>query len=228
MSLVLSPERPQRPSGVPPLGNGDRLDQRTFQARCEAMPHDVRAELIGGIVYMSSPLKRYHGRYSVRLIRWLGEYEEATQGTEVLDNTTNILGPDSEPQPDGCLLILPECGGQTWENRGGIFAERPSSSRKSDCPRNRLTCTERRMTIKKLACASTWLLHCERNRSFGLSGDGESLGSWLPARTESFDQRCSPDYGWTRTPCYDGTAGDYWQSSAMGWLHASMQPSPPN
>jgi hypothetical protein len=64
-----------------PLENGDRLDQRTFHARYEAMA-DVRAKLIGGIVYKSSPPKRRHGRYSVRLIRWLGEYEEATPTTE--------------------------------------------------------------------------------------------------------------------------------------------------
>jgi Uma2 family endonuclease len=40
-------------------------------------------------------------------------YENATPGTQALNNTTDILGPDSEPQPDGCLLILPEKGGQT-------------------------------------------------------------------------------------------------------------------
>jgi len=72
-----------------------------------------------------SPLKPRHGRYSVRIIRWLGEYEEATPGTEVLDNTTNILGPDSEPQPDGSLLILPECGGQTREDRKGYLHGAP-------------------------------------------------------------------------------------------------------
>lgn len=50
---------------LPPLENGDRLDQKTFHARYEAMPDGVRAELIGGIVYMSSPLKRHHGRYAL-------------------------------------------------------------------------------------------------------------------------------------------------------------------
>jgi hypothetical protein len=40
---------------LPPLANGDHLDQRTFHARYEAMPEDFRAELIGGIVYMTSP-----------------------------------------------------------------------------------------------------------------------------------------------------------------------------
>jgi Putative restriction endonuclease len=105
--------------GLPPLENGDRLDQPTFHARYTAMPEQVRAELIGGIVYMSSPLKRRHGRYGFRLIHWLGEYELATPGTEGLENTTHILGPRSEPEPDGCLIILPECGGQTWEDEDG-------------------------------------------------------------------------------------------------------------
>lgn len=74
---------------------------------------------------MSSPLKRRHGRYSVRLIRWLGEYEEATSGTEVLDNTTSIMGPESEPQADSCLLILPEWGGQTREDKDGYLRGAP-------------------------------------------------------------------------------------------------------
>jgi Uma2 family endonuclease len=98
---------------LPWLEPGDHLDQPTFHARYQAMPEDTRAELIGGIVYMPSPLKRPHGRMHVLVIRWLGAYEDATPGVEILDNTTNILGPQSEPQPDACLRILPENGGQT-------------------------------------------------------------------------------------------------------------------
>jgi Uma2 family endonuclease len=120
-----SPNRPGGRKPLPPLENGDRLDQKTFHERYEAMPPDVRAELIGGIVYMRSPMRRRHGRYRTRLIRWLGEYEEGAPGTEVLDNTTNILGPESEPEPDGCLFILPECGGQTWEDKKGYLNGSP-------------------------------------------------------------------------------------------------------
>jgi len=110
-----------RKKPVPPLENGDRLDQKTFHKRYEAMPDHIRAELIGGIVYMSSPMKPNHGRMGTRLMRWLGEFEEATPGTEVLDGATNILGPESETQPDGSLLILPECGGQTWIGKDGFL-----------------------------------------------------------------------------------------------------------
>jgi len=103
---------------LPPLEHGDRLDQKTFHARYEAMPENVKAELIGGMVYLSSPLKPRHGRPHSRLMSWLGLYQEATPGTDVLDNTTVILSPASEPQPDGCLLILPEHG-RTRENARG-------------------------------------------------------------------------------------------------------------
>ncbi len=115
----------RKEKSLPPLENGDCLDQKTFHTRYLAMPEKVHAELIGGIVFMCSPQKRPHGRHQTRLLRWLDEYEEATPGTEVLVNTTNILGPDSEPQPDGCLLILPECGGQAREDEDGYLSGAP-------------------------------------------------------------------------------------------------------
>src|SRR3954470_19349691 len=90
---------------VPPLENGDHLDQKTFHERYEAMPPETRAQLIGGIVFMSSPLKRPHSRTHAQVARWLDEYEEATPGTEWHDNASTILDWQSEPQPDACLLI---------------------------------------------------------------------------------------------------------------------------
>src|SRR6266481_5121677 len=98
---------------LPPLEAGDRLDQKTFHARYEAMPKHVRAELIRGRVHMPSPLKRRHGRMGMRFVAWLAEYEEETPGVEGYENTTAILGEESEPMPDVHLLIAPECGGQT-------------------------------------------------------------------------------------------------------------------
>jgi Uma2 family endonuclease len=115
----------ERKLDVPPLENGDHLDQKTFHERYEAMPPHVRAELIGGIVFMSSPLKRKHGRSGGRLIQWLLAYEDSTAGTEALENATQILGSESEVQPDGCLFILPEFGGQVWENERGYLNGAP-------------------------------------------------------------------------------------------------------
>jgi len=114
-----------RSTRMPPLENGDRLNQKTFHARYLAMPEDCRAELIGGMVYLASPQKRAHGRYQSKVLGWMNEYEEHTPGTEVLVNTTNILGPESEPEPDACLLILPDYGGQTWEDKSGFLNGSP-------------------------------------------------------------------------------------------------------
>ena len=112
-------------NGLPPLESGDRLDQKTFHRRYEAMPEGFKAELIGGIVYVPSPLKPRHGRPHARLMGWLATYEAATPGTDFVDNTTTILGEESEPQPDAGLMILPECGGQTRENKRGYLTGPP-------------------------------------------------------------------------------------------------------
>jgi Uma2 family endonuclease len=98
---------------MPPLEEGDHLDQKTFHERYEAMPEGTRAELIGGIVFMPSPLKRRHSRMHIHILRWLATYEESTPGTEAHDNASTILDEQNEPQPDACLLILPPGKGQT-------------------------------------------------------------------------------------------------------------------
>jgi Uma2 family endonuclease len=116
---------PNRPRKIPPLENGDRLDQKTFHERYEAMPQHVRAELIGGIVYMSSPLKPPHAHSGADTIWWVTHYRIETPGTDSVENATQILGPDSEPQPDGCLYVLPECGGQIYVNEDGYFCGAP-------------------------------------------------------------------------------------------------------
>ena len=99
------------------LENGDRMTQREFHRRYEDYPEDVKFELIGGTVYMTFPLRRPHGRYHAELsgVFWL--YKEGTPGVEVLDNTTMILGKESEPQPDLALRILTEYGGQSRTNK---------------------------------------------------------------------------------------------------------------
>jgi hypothetical protein len=110
---------------LPPLVNGDHLDQRTFHERYEAMPN-VRAELIGGIVYiMSSPQKNRHGYHHLRLAQLTADYVDETPGTEGCVNSTSILGPDAEPQPDTFLYILPECGGQSAVDDRGYLTGAP-------------------------------------------------------------------------------------------------------
>jgi len=96
-----------------PLETGDHLDQTTFHARYAAMPEDVQAELIEGVVYMASPVHDTHGESHLKAGFWITSYEAATPGTRGLDNTSTVPSEESEVQPDVSLLIRPECGGQT-------------------------------------------------------------------------------------------------------------------
>ncbi len=96
-----------------PLYTGDHMTQKEFHRRYETHPEDEKFELIGGIVYMASPLKREHGTYDGKLNLILQVYEAGTPGVEVATNMTVILGKESEPQPDAILRLLTECGGQS-------------------------------------------------------------------------------------------------------------------
>src|SRR6185312_8486210 len=96
-----------------PLVNGERMTQPEFHRRYEACPEDEKWELIGGIVYMASPLKLPHSDYDDEIGYVLGTYRRATPGTQATHNATAILDDESEPQPDLGLRILPEYGGQS-------------------------------------------------------------------------------------------------------------------
>ncbi len=52
---------------LPPLSPGDKLTRDEFLRAWEAMPDLTRAELIGGVVYMPSPLSWDHARVEVRI-----------------------------------------------------------------------------------------------------------------------------------------------------------------
>ena len=97
------------------LDNGDRMTQAEFHRRYLAYPEDVKFELVEGVVYMASPLRRDHGKYHVQLGILLELYESETPGVEVLDNVTTILGEESEPQPDLALRVLSAYGGRSRE-----------------------------------------------------------------------------------------------------------------
>ncbi len=73
-------EKPER-RVVPPLVAGQRLDQATFHERYEAMPPGTWAELVGGIVYMPSPLRDDHGETDDTLGYWLSHYKRFTPGS---------------------------------------------------------------------------------------------------------------------------------------------------
>jgi len=109
MSLVVPPE----PLTLPPLLAGQELDQPTFHERYEAMPPGTWAELIGGVVYMPSPLFEPHGEIDGDVGLWLSHYKRFTKGVRSPRNVSTILGPKSEVQPDLQLRIPEELGGLT-------------------------------------------------------------------------------------------------------------------
>lgn len=95
------------------LHSGDRMTREEFHRIYQQMPEDFKAELIGGIVYVASPMRLPHGKRHVAMSAVLAKYESETPGVEGADNSTLLLGDESEPQPDLFMRILPECGGQS-------------------------------------------------------------------------------------------------------------------
>jgi Uma2 family endonuclease len=115
-----APIRNGKGSFVPPLQNGDHLTVAEFERRYEAMPHVKKAELINGVVFMSSPVRLdFHGKQDSSMMYWLGHYWVHTPGTELGGNTTMKLEiGENQPQPEALLRILPECGGTSRTEDG--------------------------------------------------------------------------------------------------------------
>jgi Uma2 family endonuclease len=114
----------ERTGTIPPLVAGQRLRRDEFHRRYEAMPPGTRAELIGGVVYMPSPLRDRHGTLTVLAGAWLSLYRFRTPGLSVSADATVELDELGEPQPDVSMRILPEYGGQS-HNAGEYIGGAP-------------------------------------------------------------------------------------------------------
>src|SRR5687768_3808789 len=119
-----------RPAVAPPhfrgepsevLRSGDRMTREEFHRLYEQTPEHFKAELIGGIVYVASPVSRRHGRPHALLNHVLLNYDGRTPGVETLNNTTTFLADDSEPQPDLSLRVRPEHQGQSRNTSDGDY-----------------------------------------------------------------------------------------------------------
>lgn len=132
-----------RPAGPPAelteLHNGDHLTQPEFHRIYGRMRRFVRAELVGGVVYMASPLQLRHATNHLPFGMLLLTYEAYTPGTQSGDNGTVVLGAEDEYQPDLFLRVLPEHGGQSRttpddyvEGAPELIAEIAHSSRAID------------------------------------------------------------------------------------------------
>lgn len=109
---------------APPLQAGDKLTRAEFMSIWNEHPEIKYAELIGGVVYMPSPLTRQHGVTDYRVGGWLWVYHAHTPGTEGGCNATTLMQDDETPQPDDYLRILPEFGGQSG-NEGNYVSGAP-------------------------------------------------------------------------------------------------------
>jgi Uma2 family endonuclease len=114
------------PSAIPPLQNGDRLTAEEFWRRYCATPSWIKAELIEGVVYMTSPvIHETHGGPHFNLIGWLFLYRIATPGVEGGDNSTLRLDKKSVPQPYAFMMISPGFGGQANIDEDGYVTAGP-------------------------------------------------------------------------------------------------------
>jgi Uma2 family endonuclease len=107
VTLMTPADQLSRTKKIPPLESGDRLTRVEFERRYEAMPDNVKAELIDGVVYVASPAKYEHGHQNGLLVTWLGVYASETPGTDMNTNATVRLDELSEPMPDALLRRLP-------------------------------------------------------------------------------------------------------------------------
>jgi hypothetical protein len=108
---------------VPELAAGDKLTRAEFLRRWQAHPEIKNAELLGGIVYMPSPVSLAHGEMDGDVGIWLGSYRMGTSGTDSGHNTTSFILKDT-PQPDNFLRILPAYGGSS-RTEGKYLGGRP-------------------------------------------------------------------------------------------------------
>jgi Uma2 family endonuclease len=125
MSTAAHPTLPLVQGEPPELHSGDEMSQPEFHRIYQRMPNEFKAELIGGIVYVSPPVGKRHGKAHMPLNTLLYTYEAHTPGVETADNATVVLGSKSQPQPDAYARTLPEYGGRSGSTPDDQYAEGP-------------------------------------------------------------------------------------------------------
>jgi Uma2 family endonuclease len=113
MTIQAKP-RPNVSTAPPPLQSGDRLERAEFERRYTAHPEIKKAELVEGVVYVSSPVRYlYHAEPHFTIISWLSAYRVATPGVKGGDNATLRLDNRNEVQPDALLRLEAHLGGRS-------------------------------------------------------------------------------------------------------------------
>jgi Uma2 family endonuclease len=118
-------EAPAAWETVPFLENGDVLHAREFLRRFERMPDVKKAELIEGVVCISSPVGLKHGEAHSLIQGWLGAYAARNRQVRAAANVTVQLDPENTVQPDALLRLLPEHGGECRPGDKGYLRGAP-------------------------------------------------------------------------------------------------------
>ena len=104
-----------------PLESGDRLTREEFHRLYELRPDIKKAELVGGVVYVSSPLRaKQHGTPHARIVGWLFDYESIASDVIIADNSTVFLSAKDELQPDACLFRTDRRARARYDDEGYI------------------------------------------------------------------------------------------------------------
>jgi Uma2 family endonuclease len=188
MAIPVTEEAPLprvQSSTVSPLENGMHLGATEFLRRYEAMPEIKKAELIGGIVYMGSPVRAdQHGEPDGLVQTWLGTYAITIHGVRHGTNSTVHLGAMDVLQPDAFLRLQPELGGKSRIDEKGYIQGPPELVAEIAASSANLDAREKRDSYRRCSITeyllwrtedrqiSWWYLHEDEYVPLPSSSDG--------------------------------------------------------
>jgi len=94
-----------------PLESGDHLTRAEFHRRYCARPDIHKAELVDGVVYVTTRVRADHGAATAALCTWAGTYAAYEPDVHVAVRVTTLLGLNSEVQPDVAVFRDEAAGG---------------------------------------------------------------------------------------------------------------------
>jgi len=151
----------------------------------------------------------------------LDAYENATPGAEWLPATTNILGPESEPEPDACLLILPDCGGQT-KVLDGYLAGAPELIAETAATTESRDLHQKKADYEKAGVREYVVVALRSERVFWFTLRGGKYRELKSDATASIARRCFRASGSTRPRSCAATAASSWRCCGAGWRARSI------
>ena len=115
---ITQPEERQQRA---PLNSGDRLSRAEFERRYAMYPEIKKAELIEGVVVVSSPVHAQHSEPHADINTVLGFYCAHTPGLRLANNQSFVIDEDNELQPDLCVRFQAALGGRVQESEEGLY-----------------------------------------------------------------------------------------------------------